>query len=231
MSLLQIRDLVVRHGAVTAVHGVDLAVAQGEIVCLIGANGAGKSSLMLAVAGVHRAAGGSVHFDGRVISGLPAHQIARAGLCLVPEGRHIFPRLTVAENLRLGARDGDLSRLPAMLALFPILEQRLHSAGGLLSGGEQQMLAVARALIARPRLLLLDEPSLGLAPKITAQIFAVLQRLNQDEGLSILLVEQNAAKALALAHRGVVLAQGRVRLAGKASELLGHPEVREAYLG
>jgi branched-chain amino acid transport system ATP-binding protein len=231
MSLLEISDLVVRHGAVTALHGVSLQVAESEILCLIGANGAGKSTLMLSVAGVYAPASGEIRFQGETITRRPAHMIARSGLSLVPEGRHIFPRLTVAENLRLGAREGDLSRLSALLELFPILERRWDSVGGLLSGGEQQMLAVARALIGRPRLLLLDEPSLGLAPLVTAQIFESLRVLNREEGLSILLVEQNATKALALAHRGIVLANGKIRLEGPASELLNRAEVREAYLG
>jgi len=231
MNILEVENLVVRHGAVTALHGVSLHVAEGEIVSLIGANGAGKSTLMLSIAGIHAPAEGEIRFLGKSITCHPPHLIARSGLSLVPEGRHIFPRLTVAENLNLGARDHDLSRLPFLLSLFPILEQRRHSPGGLLSGGEQQMLAIARALISRPSLLLLDEPSLGLAPLITTQIFASLKKLNQDEGLSILLVEQNATKALALADRGIVLATGLVRLEGPARDLLAREEVRAAYLG
>jgi len=231
MNLLEVENLVVRHGAVTALHGISLHVAEGEIVSLIGANGAGKSTLMLSIAGIYVPAAGEIRFQGEVIGGRPAHLIARSGLSLVPEGRHIFPRLTVAENLGLGARARDLSRLPFLLSLFPILEQRRHSPGGLLSGGEQQMLAIARALISRPKLLLLDEPSLGLAPLVTTQIFASLKQLNQQEGLSILLVEQNATKALALADRGIVLATGKIRLEGPASELIRREEVRAAYLG
>ncbi len=231
MSLLRVEDLVVRHGAITALHGVSLEVAQGEIVALIGANGAGKSTLLMTVSGVHQPAAGTVLYDGAPITGLAPHLIARRGLAQVPEGRHIFPRLTVAENLQLGVRHGDAGRLPELLALFPILERRYQVQGGLLSGGEQQMLAIARALIGRPRLLLLDEPSLGLAPLIATQIFAVLQRLNRDEGLTILLVEQNAAKALAIADRGLVLVNGKLSLQGAARELLSHPEVRAAYLG
>jgi len=231
MNILEVENLVVRHGAVTALHGVSLHVAEGEIVSLIGANGAGKSTLMLSIAGIHTPAEGAIRLMGKPITGHPPHLIARSGLSLVPEGRHIFPRLTVAENLSLGARDRDLSRLPFLLSLFPILAQRQHSPGGLLSGGEQQMLAIARALISRPKLLLLDEPSLGLAPLITTQIFASLKKLNREEGLSILLVEQNATKALALADRGIVLATGLVKLEGPAGELLAREEVRKAYLG
>ena len=231
MNYLEVHELVVRYGSVTALHGISLHVSEGEIVSIIGANGAGKSTLMLSIAGILPPASGSIEFQDRPITNVAPHLIARAGISLVPEGRHIFPRLTVAENLRLGARNRDLSLLPKLLALFPILEQRYNSLGGLLSGGEQQMLAISRALIGRPKMLLLDEPSLGLAPLIINQIFTTIRHLNQSEGLSVLLVEQNVTKALELAQRGIVLANGKIRSEGSAAELRSRDDIRAAYLG
>jgi branched-chain amino acid transport system ATP-binding protein len=206
----------------------------GEIVALIGANGAGKSTLMMTVCGNPRARDGEIHFDGRDITHLPTHEIARLKLAQAPEGRRIFARMTVLENLQMGATvadpgefDRDLARV---LLLFPRLEQRLAQRGGTLSGGEQQMLAIARALMGRPRLLLLDEPSLGLAPLIVRQIFDAIRRLNAEDGLTVFLVEQNAFHALKLAHRGYVMVNGLITLSGTGAELLDRPEVKSAYL-
>ncbi len=212
-----------------------LEVREGEIVTLIGANGAGKTTTLMCISGVNRLRSGSIQFQGRDIHRLPAHEIVRLGLCQSPEGRKIFPRLTVLENLQLGAitrRDaaairGDLDRV---YALFPILRERTHQSGGTLSGGEQQMLAVARALMGRPNLLLLDEPSLGLAPLIVAKIFEVIRQLNQ-EGMAVLLVEQNARMALKLAHRGYVMETGAITISGPAADLLNDQRVKDAYLG
>ncbi|HWE77048.1 MAG TPA: ABC transporter ATP-binding protein [Pseudolabrys sp.] len=217
-----------------ALKGVDMDVNAGEIVTLIGANGAGKSTLMMTVCGNPRAREGAVVFDGRDITHLPTHEIARLKLAQAPEGRRIFSRMTVLENLQMGATvaesanfDADLERV---LALFPRLKQRIGQRGGTLSGGEQQMLAIARALMARPRLLLLDEPSLGLAPIIVRQIFDAIRTLNAETGLTVFLVEQNAYHALKLAHRGYVMVNGLITLAGSGRELLERPEIRQAYL-
>ncbi|WP_422369638.1 ABC transporter ATP-binding protein [Pelagibius sp.] len=222
------------YGNIEALRGVDLDVEQGEIVTLIGANGAGKSTLLMTVFGNPRAAVGSVHFDGQNITSMLAHDIVRLGVAQSPEGRRIFPRMTVMENLQMGATvappehfDDDLDRV---FTLFPILKSRQQQRGGTLSGGEQQMLAIGRALMSRPRLLLLDEPSLGLAPLIVKQIFAVLKDINQREGMTIFLVEQNAFHALKLANRGYVMVNGRITLSGAGEELLAMPEVRAAYL-
>ena len=222
------------YGNIEALRGVDLDVQQGEIVTLIGANGAGKSTLLMTVFGNPRAAVGSVHFDGYDITTKLAHEIVRMGIAQSPEGRRIFPRMTVMENLQMGATvappehfDEDLERV---FTLFPILKDRQQQRGGTLSGGEQQMLAIGRALMSRPRLLLLDEPSLGLAPLIVKQIFAVLKDINQQEGMTIFLVEQNAFHALKLADRGYVMVNGRITLSGGGEELLAMPEVRAAYL-
>jgi branched-chain amino acid transport system ATP-binding protein len=213
---------------------VDLEVNAGEIVALIGANGAGKSTLMMTVCGNPRARDGRIVFDGRDITRLPTHQIARLKLAQAPEGRHIFPRMTVLENLQMGATVSEPAQFRAdlqrVLRLFPRLEQRLNQRGGTLSGGEQQMLAIARALMSRPRLLLLDEPSLGLAPLVVRQIFDAIKRLNTEDGLSVFLVEQNAYHALKLAHRGYVMVNGLITLAGTGRELLDRPEVKSAYL-
>jgi branched-chain amino acid transport system ATP-binding protein len=215
-------------------NGVNLEVQTGEIVGLIGANGAGKSTLMMTICGDPRAREGQIIFDGRDITNLPTHEIMYSRIAQSPEGRRIFPRMSVFENLQMGAAVNEFKDFARDLArvfkLFPILEKRKDQRGGTLSGGEQQMLAIARALMARPRLLLLDEPSLGLAPLIVKQIFDAIRDLNQREGLTIFLVEQNAYHALRLAHRGYVLVNGSVTMEGTGRELLGRPEVRTAYL-
>jgi branched-chain amino acid transport system ATP-binding protein len=217
-----------------ALKGVDLDVHDGEIVTLIGCNGAGKSTLMMTICGNPRAREGSIAFDGRDITQMPTHEIAKLRLAQAPEGRRIFARMTVLENLQMGAIVADEAEfarnLERMLALFPRLKQRLHQRGGTLSGGEQQMLAIARALMSRPRLLLLDEPSLGLAPLIAKQIFEVIRTLNAQEKLTVFLVEQNAFHALKLAHRGYVMVNGLITLSGSGQELLDRPEVKAAYL-
>jgi branched-chain amino acid transport system ATP-binding protein len=234
MSWLEIRDVSAAYGPVRALDGVSLSVAEGEIVALVGSNCAGKSTLMKTVMGVVRPERGSVTFAGTSLLGLAVEDIVRRGLVLVPEGRGILASLTVRENLRLGAyhrRDARVAAdLDQVAERFPVLARRLEQKAGSLSGGEQQMLALGRALMARPRLLLLDEPSLGLAPVIVANIFDIIASLAR-EGVTVLLVEQNAAEALRLAHRAYVLETGRVVLEGKASDLLQHERVREAYLG
>jgi branched-chain amino acid transport system ATP-binding protein len=235
MSLLEIKGLEVRYGGIRAVKGIDLAVDEGELVCLIGANGAGKTSVLKAICGLLPAAGGTVTYAGTPVAGTPSFRLVRQGLVLVPEGRGIFGQLTVAENLAMGAfaRDDraavkrDLER---SLALFPRLAERSAQTAGTLSGGEQQMLALGRALMSKPRLLLLDEPSMGLAPLMVVKIFEVVRRI-ASEGVTILLVEQNARLALEAASRGYVMESGAITLAGKAGELLADPRVREAYLG
>jgi branched-chain amino acid transport system ATP-binding protein len=232
--LLSVRGVTAYYGRVPALKGVDLDVNAGEIVALIGANGAGKSTLMMTVCGNPRARDGEIVFDGRDITHLPTHEIARLKLAQSPEGRRIFPRMTVLENLQMGATvadAGDFGRnLDRVLALFPRLQQRLAQRGGTLSGGEQQMLAIARALMSRPKLLLLDEPSLGLAPLIVRQIFDAIRKLNAEDGLTVFLVEQNAYHALRLAHRGYVMVNGLITLSGSGRELLDRPEVKSAYL-
>ncbi len=235
--LLEVEGVEAAYGRVQALRGVSLLVGRGEIVTLIGANGAGKTTLMMTLCGAPGAArltAGRVRLDGVDVAGWPAHRIMRRGITLSPEGRRVFGRMTVAENLRMGAaglgnaafEDG---RARAV-ALFPRLGERMGQRGGTLSGGEQQMLAIARALMSRPRLLLLDEPSLGLAPLVCRQIFAAIATLNRDEGMTVLLVEQNATQALRLAHRGYVLVRGTVTMQGAGDELLARPEVRAAYL-
>jgi branched-chain amino acid transport system ATP-binding protein len=232
--LLSIRGVTAFYGHVRALKGVDLEVNDGEIVALIGANGAGKSTLMMTVCGDPRARDGQIVFDGRDITRLPTHQIARLKLAQAPEGRRIFPRMTVLENLQMGAtvaEPAEFARdLERVLALFPRLKERLAQRGGTLSGGEQQMLAIARALMSRPRLLLLDEPSLGLAPLIVRQIFDAIKQLNSDDGLTVFLVEQNAFHALNLAHRGYVMVNGLITLSGTGRELLRRADVKSAYL-
>ncbi len=229
-SLLSVRGLKAYYGNIIALKGIDVDVDQGEIVTLIGANGAGKSTLMMTIFGKPRAREGSIVFAGRNITTLPTHEIARLGIAQSPEGRRIFPRMTVMENLQMGALMGGVVDLDRVCALFPRLAERLGQRGGTLSGGEQQMLAIARALMARPRLLLLDEPSLGLAPLIARQIFDIIRVLNKRDGLSVLLVEQNAYHALRLAHRGYVIVNGAITMMGPGRELLARPEVRAAYL-
>jgi branched-chain amino acid transport system ATP-binding protein len=232
--LLQVRGVQTFYGKIQALKGIDMDVSSGEIVTLIGSNGAGKSTLMMTICGTPRARTGSIHFDGQDITKMEVHKIAQLGISQSPEGRRIFPRMTVLENLQMGATvsdpkyfDGDLARA---FKMFPILEKRQSQRGGTLSGGEQQMLAIARALMARPRLLLLDEPSLGLAPLIVKQIFEAIKELNRTEGLTVFLVEQNAYHALKLAHRGYVMVNGRITMSGTGRELLAKPEVRAAYL-
>jgi len=222
------------YGHIEALKGIDIDVKQGEIVTLIGSNGAGKSTLLMTICGSPQARMGSITFDGRDITRMPTHMIIRAGISQSPEGRRIFPRMTVLENLQMGALLGDPAHfsqdLEMALDLFPILRARQGQRGGTLSGGEQQMLAIARALMSRPRLLLLDEPSLGLAPLIVKQIFRTITEINERTGMTILLVEQNANQALRLAHRGYVLANGRILMTGSGRELLANKEVRAAYL-
>jgi branched-chain amino acid transport system ATP-binding protein len=232
--LLRVRGVQTFYGKIQALKGVDIDVQPGEIVTLIGSNGAGKSTLMMTICGTPRARAGSIHFDGKDITTLAVHKIAQLGISQSPEGRRIFPRMTVLENLQMGATVSDPKYFDADLArvfkMFPILEKRQGQRGGTLSGGEQQMLAIARALMSRPRLLLLDEPSLGLAPLIVKQIFEAIRELNRTEGLTVFLVEQNAYHALKLAHRGYVMVNGRITLTGTGRELLSRPEVRAAYL-
>jgi len=233
-ALLSVRGVKTFYGRVMALKGVDLDVNAGEIVTLIGANGAGKSTLMMTICGNPRPREGSILFDGRDISRLPTHEIARLNLAQAPEGRRIFSRMTVMENLQMGATTADPSSfaqgLEHVLTLFPRLRQRINQRGGTLSGGEQQMLAIARALMARPRLLLLDEPSLGLAPLVVRQIFDAIKALNTQNGLTVFLVEQNAYHALKLAHRGYVMVNGLITLSGSGHELLERPEIKSAYL-
>jgi branched-chain amino acid transport system ATP-binding protein len=233
-ALLEIRGVTTYYGNIVALRGVDIEVNEGEIVALIGANGAGKSTLMMTIFGNPRARDGAITFAGRDITAMPTHEIARLSIAQSPEGRRIFPRMTVYENLQVGASlDGmahfaqDLQRV---CTIFPRLKERLYQRGGTLSGGEQQMLAIARALMSRPRLLLLDEPSLGLAPLVVKQIFSVIRDLNEQEGITVFLVEQNAYHALKLAHRGYVMATGTITLTGGGRELLANPEVQAAYL-
>ena len=234
--LLAIKNLRAAYGKIEALKGVDLSIASGEIVALIGANGAGKSTLMMTIFGRPRASAGQILYDGNDITAVPTHQIARLKIAQSPEGRRIFPRMSVAENLQMGAdatdtsegeREGSLERV---FSLFPRLKERMAQRGGTLSGGEQQMLAIGRALMSRPRLLLLDEPSLGLAPLIARQIFEAIRTLNRQDGLTVLIVEQNANHALKLAHRAYVLVNGLITLSGTGDELLQRPEIRAAYL-
>jgi branched-chain amino acid transport system ATP-binding protein len=234
VPLLTVRGVKTFYGRVMALKGVNMDVNNGEIVTLIGANGAGKSTLMMTICGNPRAGEGTIEFAGQDITRLPTHEIARLKLAQAPEGRRIFSRMTVLENLQMGATSGMAahfsSDLERALTLFPRLNQRLSQRGGTLSGGEQQMLAIARALMARPRLLLLDEPSLGLAPLIVRQIFDAIKALNEQEGLTVFLVEQNAYHALKLAHRGYVMVNGLIKLSGTGRELLERPEIKQAYL-
>ncbi|MDT4891139.1 MAG: branched-chain amino acid transport system ATP-binding protein [Pseudonocardiales bacterium] len=232
-TLLDVEDLEVRYGAIRALKGLSFTVGDGEIVALLGANGAGKTTTQKTVSGMLRPSLGSITFDGQRIDGIPAHDLIKLGICHVPEGRHVFPRMTVAENLEMGAfrfKRPDQAEFERVLTLFPRLRERLKQQGGTLSGGEQQMLAIGRALMGKPRLLLLDEPSMGLAPMIVAQIFDIIREINQS-GVTVLLVEQNAAQALGLANRGYVLETGEIVLEGTGQELLADDRVRAAYLG
>jgi branched-chain amino acid transport system ATP-binding protein len=232
--LLQVRGAKTYYGNIIALKGVDVDVNAGEIVTLIGANGAGKSTLMMTIFGSPQAREGSIHYEGREITRMPPHEIARLRIAQSPEGRRIFPRMTVLENLQMGASLDNLKYFDEdaakMFTLFPRLKERLNQRGGTLSGGEQQMLAIARALMARPKLLMLDEPSLGLAPLIVKQIFDAIRELNRTQGLTVFLVEQNAYHALKLAHRGYVMVNGVITMSGSGRELLESPEVRAAYL-
>ena len=233
-AMLSLRGIETFYGKIQALKGIDLEVNEGEIVTLIGANGAGKSTTMMTIFGNPRARAGSVTFNGEDITRKATFEIARMSIAQSPEGRRIFPRMTVFENLQMGASLGSLvnfaSDLERVCVMFPRLKERLQQRGGTLSGGEQQMLAIARALMSRPRLLLLDEPSLGLAPLIVKQIFDVIRDLNKSEGLTVFLVEQNAFHALKLAHRGYVMVNGVITMSGTGKELLARPEVRAAYL-
>jgi branched-chain amino acid transport system ATP-binding protein len=232
--LLSVRGVKTYYGNIVALKGVDLDVREGEIVTLIGANGAGKSTLMMTIFGSPRAREGTIVYAGRDITRLGTHEIARLSIAQSPEGRRIFPRMSVYENLQMGAAVNGFAHfnqdLERVCALFPRLKERLHQRGGTLSGGEQQMLAIARALMSRPRLLLLDEPSLGLAPLVVKQIFEIIRDLNERDGMTVFLVEQNAYHALKLAHRGYVMVTGTITLSGSGQELLANPEVKAAYL-
>ncbi|PKO49919.1 MAG: ABC transporter ATP-binding protein [Betaproteobacteria bacterium HGW-Betaproteobacteria-21] len=233
--LLQLLNLQVSYGGIQAVKGVDLELFKGELVCLIGANGAGKTTTLNAIAGVLPLAGGEIRYNDVKINAIPAHKRLRQGIALVPEGRGIFTRLTVEENLRMGAysrrdQDGIEADLEKVYTMLPRVKERLPQVAGTLSGGEQQMVAIGRALLSRPKLLLLDEPSMGLAPLVVEKIFEVVQSVAK-EGVTILLVEQNANLALEFSQRGYVMESGKITLTGSGSELLADPKVREAYLG
>jgi branched-chain amino acid transport system ATP-binding protein len=233
MSLLEVTDLEVRYGAIAAIKGISFEVAEGEIVALLGANGAGKTTTQKTVSGMLHPAAGQIVFDGERIDHIAAHNLIRLGICHVPEGRHVFPRMTVHENLEMGAfrfKRPDNAVYKRVLELFPRLQERISQQAGTLSGGEQQMLAIGRALMGKPRLLLLDEPSMGLAPLIVAQIFEIIKEINES-GVTVLLVEQNAAQALGLANRGYVLETGEIVLSGTGQELLADDRIRAAYLG
>lgn len=232
--MLDIQNVVTHYGKIVALRGVDMTVNAGEIVTLIGANGAGKSTLMMTICGSPQATSGRILYNGEDITGMPTHEIMRKSIAQSPEGRRIFPRMSVMENLIMGAEtannpDTDES-LKRVFDLFPRLKERQNQRGGTLSGGEQQMLAIARALMSRPKLLLLDEPSLGLAPLIVKQIFDAIRDLNQSDGLTVFLVEQNAYHALKLAHRGYVMVNGTITMSGTGKELLAREDVKAAYL-
>jgi branched-chain amino acid transport system ATP-binding protein len=233
--MLELRDIAVAYGMIDALKGISLRVEQGEIVALIGANGAGKSTTLMAISGVAGLSSGAILFEDRAITGMPSHEIVGLGISQVPEGRHIFPRMTVLENLEMGAFQRTSQEFSADLEvvheLFPTLHERSRQLGGTLSGGEQQMLAIGRALMSRPRLLLLDEPSLGLAPIIVSRIFKIIREINQQQGMTILLVEQNAKAALRLADRAYVMETGRIVMHGRASVLENDPGIKKAYLG
>jgi len=233
-ALLSVRGVKTYYGNIIALKGVDIDVHEGEIVTLIGANGAGKSTLMMTIFGSPQAREGTITYAGRDITRLAPHEIARLSIAQSPEGRRIFPRMSVYENLQMGAAVNGFAHfnedLERVCALFPRLKERLPQHGGTLSGGEQQMLAIARALMSRPRLLLLDEPSLGLAPLVVKQIFEIIRDLNERDGMTVFLVEQNAYHALKLAHRGYVMVTGTITMSGSGQELLANPEVKAAYL-
>jgi branched-chain amino acid transport system ATP-binding protein len=234
MDVLQVDAIHTHYGAIEALRGVSLTVGEGEVVTIIGSNGAGKSTTLRSIAGLTPASSGTVTMDGEDITRLPAHEIVARGIALSPEGRHCFPRMTVAENLDLGAfrrRDSDIAQdLERVYELFPRLKERERQKAGTMSGGEQQMLAIGRALMARPRLLMLDEPSMGIAPILVQRIYETIKEINR-QGMAILLVEQNANYALDVAKRGYVLETGEVALAKDSAELRGDPAVQKAYLG
>ena len=233
--MLEVRDLQVAYGAAPALWGVSIDVRPGELLCVVGPNGAGKTTLINTIAGMLRASGGSIGLDGRDITRLPAHRFCEAGIALVPEGRRLFAGMSVLENLELGsylphAKAQRRDTLEQVMALFPVIREKLATPAGELSGGQQQMVAIARALMARPRLLLLDEPSLGLSPRIVHDMFAAIRRINAG-GMAVLLVEQNVTMALEVSHRAYVFEEGRVVAEGEPQELLARPEIRRAYLG
>jgi branched-chain amino acid transport system ATP-binding protein len=236
--MLELKGIQTSYGNIKALKGINIYVNKGEIVCLIGSNGAGKTTTLLTISGILRPDEGDIVFEGNSIKGLPPHEIVNIGICHVPEGRRIFPELTIMENLEIGAFSTRLGtknkeyikRLDRVFSLFPILKERSKQLGGTLSGGEQQMLAIGRALMSSPRLLLLDEPSLGLAPIMVSKIFKTIKEINND-GVTVLLVEQNARAALKLSQRGYVLENGTIRLSGSGEELLNNEDVKKAYLG
>ena len=233
--MLNISKVETFYGNIQALRGVDVKVNEGEIVALIGSNGAGKSTLLMTISGVNKAATGEILFESKSIANLPPHDIVNLGISQVPEGRRIFSRLTVEDNLRLGASVNEKGKnfdqdSKGVYDLFPVLKDRLSQRGGTLSGGEQQMLAIARAMMARPRMLLLDEPSLGIAPKLVNQIFSSIKNINKEKKVTVFLVEQNAKKALELADRGYVLVNGKISLEGAGKDLLNNPDVQAAYL-
>ena len=232
--MLKVSGVHTFYGAIEALKGIDIEIGAGEIVSLIGANGAGKSTLLMTICGSPRARQGRVFFEGEDITDLPTHEIVRRGIAQSPEGRRIFPRMTVLENLQMGsivAQPGSFAReLERVLTLFPRLKERINQRAGTMSGGEQQMLAIGRALMSQPRLLLLDEPSLGLAPLIVKQIFQVIQEINREQKMTVFMVEQNAFHALKLAHRAYVMVTGKITMTGTGAQLLADPEVRAAYL-
>lgn len=234
--MLKVDNIHTYYGNIRAIKGISLEVRRGEIITLIGANGAGKSTTLMSICGIEKPRSGSILFEGENITQMPPHEIVAMGICQVPEGRRIFPQLTVLENLDMGAylrddKDGIKSDVNYVFELFPILSERRHQSGGTLSGGEQQMLAISRALMAKPRLLLLDEPSLGLAPLIVQQIFEIINRINTEQGTTIFLVEQNANMALKIAHRGYVLQNGVIVKTDTTEALMADESVKEAYLG
>ena len=233
--MLEVNDIHVNYGAAPALWGVSLNVQPGELVCVVGPNGAGKTTLINTIAGLHRARAGQLHFNGQDITQLPSHRFCEAGIAIVPEGRRLFTQMTVLDNLELGsyiasAKPHRAATLAHVIDLFPALKVKLHSLAGSLSGGQQQMVAIGRALMARPSLLLLDEPSLGLAPAIVGDMFRAIKQINAS-GTSVLLVEQNVAMAMKLANRAYVLEEGRIVLQGAAVELLEHPQIKSVYLG
>jgi branched-chain amino acid transport system ATP-binding protein len=232
--MLTLRSLQTSYGPIKALRGIDIEVRSGEIVCLLGSNGAGKTTTLMTVSGILRPDNGDIIFEGESLTAMPPSEIVRKGICHVPEGRRIFPKLTVHDNLEMGAYSApssDLNRnFEKVFAVFPILKERARQMGGTLSGGEQQMLAIGRSLMSNPRMLLLDEPSLGLAPIMVSRIFKIIQDINR-EGITVLLVEQNARAALQLSHRGYVLETGTIQLSGTGEELLGNEDVKKAYLG